>query len=48
VGDALVALLEDRDARMCMSEAGRALVAEGRGALQRTLALIAPVLPPPE
>jgi hypothetical protein len=31
-----------------MSEAGRALVTEGRGALQRTLELIAPVLSPPE
>jgi 3-deoxy-D-manno-octulosonic-acid transferase len=48
VGDALLALLEDRDARTRMSEAGRALVTEGRGALQRTLELIAPVLPPPE
>jgi 3-deoxy-D-manno-octulosonic-acid transferase len=48
VGDALVALLADHDARMRMSEAGQALVAEGRGALQRTLELIRPVLPPPE
>jgi 3-deoxy-D-manno-octulosonic-acid transferase len=48
IGDALIALLEDREARTGMAQAGRALVAEGRGALQRTLALIAPVLPPPE
>jgi len=47
VGDALGALLEDRDVRMRMAEAGQALVAEGRGALQRTLELITPVLPPP-
>ncbi|KLJ02532.1 lipid IV(A) 3-deoxy-D-manno-octulosonic acid transferase [Luteimonas sp. FCS-9] len=48
VHDHLAALLEDADARTAMGEAGRALVANGRGALARTLALIAGDLPAPE
>ena len=44
VGDALEMLLDDPALRARMSEAGRVLVAEGRGALQRTLALVGPVL----
>ena len=45
VGDALEELLAAPDQRARMAEAGRALVAEGRGTLQRTLELVAPVLP---
>ena len=44
----LAELLGDADARASMAEAGRALVAAGRGALQRTLALIETDLPAPE
>ena len=40
-------LLGDADARAAMVQAGLALVANGRGALARTLELIAPQLPPP-
>ncbi|MBB5944265.1 lipid IV(A) 3-deoxy-D-manno-octulosonic acid transferase [Xanthomonas sp. 3307] len=43
---ALQSLLADAEARKRMAEAGCALVANGRGALQRTLQLIAPHLPP--
>lgn len=46
VGDALDRLLGDAQARAAMAAAGAALVAEGRGALARTLELIAPDLPP--
>jgi 3-deoxy-D-manno-octulosonic-acid transferase len=46
VADALQVLLIDVDARRVMVEAGLALVANGRGAVQRTLAQIAPHLPP--
>ena len=45
VGDHLAALLEDADARTTMTAAGRALVEQGRGALQRTLAAISTDLP---
>ena len=45
VGDLVQALLGDADARERMREAGLALVQAGRGALQRTLELIAPDLP---
>ncbi|HEX2083363.1 MAG TPA: glycosyltransferase, partial [Xanthomonadaceae bacterium] len=41
----LAALLDDDAARAAMTDAGRALVEQGRGALQRTLAEIAPDLP---
>ena len=44
VGEALQALLVDPDARQRMADAGKALVEQGRGALQRTLALIAPAI----
>lgn len=47
VGAALEALLDDRGAREAMAAAGLALVEEGRGALERTLALLAADLPPP-
>lgn len=43
---ALRELLGDAAARACMAEAGCALVANGRGALQRALQLIAEHLPP--
>lgn len=46
VGAELERLLDDHAARAQMIEAARALVANGRGALQRTLALIGPELPP--
>ncbi|NUS59851.1 MAG: 3-deoxy-D-manno-octulosonic acid transferase [Lysobacter sp.] len=42
---ALAELLADEAARTRMADAGRHLVAEGRGALARSLAMIAPVLP---
>ena len=45
VGDALEALLADPDLRVAMSAAGSGLVDQGRGALQRTLALVAGDLP---
>ncbi len=46
VGAEIERLLADAGARTRMIEAGRALVANGRGALQQTLALIGPQLPP--
>jgi 3-deoxy-D-manno-octulosonic-acid transferase len=45
VGDALEALLADDDVREAMTQSARALVEQGRGALARTLAAIAPDLP---
>lgn len=42
---ALATLLDDEALRTRMVEAGRKLVEEGRGALSRSLALLAPVLP---
>jgi 3-deoxy-D-manno-octulosonic-acid transferase len=45
VGASLELLLSDATAREAMSVAGRELVEQGRGALARTLQLIAPVLP---
>jgi 3-deoxy-D-manno-octulosonic-acid transferase len=45
VGDALDAMLADAELRRTMADAGRALVAAGRGALERTLALVAADLP---
>ncbi|KRG64764.1 3-deoxy-D-manno-octulosonic acid transferase [Stenotrophomonas humi] len=47
VAAAVTELLEDVAERERMVQAGRALVANGRGALQRTLELIGPTLPPP-
>ena len=47
VGEALQMLLGDPQAREDMARAGCALVSNGRGALKRTVALIAPRLPPP-
>ena len=47
VGDALDRLLGDAETRERMAAAGAALVAEGRGALARTLALIGDDLPSP-
>lgn len=44
VGDALLRLLEDAPRRAAMTASGRALVEQGRGALQRTLDLIAPCI----
>jgi len=48
VGDALEALLADPQARQAMAAAGLGLVDQGRGALRRTLELIAPDLPAPD
>ena len=48
VGDAVIALLGDEAARQQMVSAGAELVANGRGALQRTLQLVGPSLPPRE
>ncbi|HSJ99101.1 MAG TPA: lipid IV(A) 3-deoxy-D-manno-octulosonic acid transferase, partial [Myxococcota bacterium] len=45
LGDAIDRLLGDGEARARMAAAGAALVAEGRGALARTLELVAPDLP---
>ncbi len=45
VGDALDALLGDPAAKQAMAIAGAALIEQGRGAVQRTLALIATDLP---
>ena len=45
VCEELERLLSDEPARAAMAAAGRALVEQGRGALQRTLAAIAPDLP---
>lgn len=47
VGDAVEALLADDARRQAMADRGRALVEHGRGALARTLAMIAPHLPAP-
>ena len=47
VGDHIAGLLEDDGARKRMTVAGQALVEEGRGALNRTLDLVAADLPPP-
>ena len=48
LGDELLRLLGDAAARQQMVQAGAALVANGRGALERTLELIGPRLPAPE
>jgi 3-deoxy-D-manno-octulosonic-acid transferase len=45
--EVLGALLGDAGARERMVDAGRKLVEEGRGALARTMALVAPALPTP-
>ena len=42
----IAALLADRDARAMMAAAAHGLIEEGRGALSRTLGLLAPDLPP--
>jgi 3-deoxy-D-manno-octulosonic-acid transferase len=47
VGTHIAKLLADAEARATMVTAARALVEQGRGALQRTLAAIAPDLPAP-
>ena len=47
VGDHIAGLLEDDVARKRMTVAGQALVEEGRGAINRTLDLVAADLPPP-
>jgi len=47
VGQHLQHLLADAQARQDMASAGCALVRNGRGALQRTIELVAPHLPPP-
>ncbi|HSX64056.1 MAG TPA: glycosyltransferase, partial [Pseudoxanthomonas sp.] len=47
VAQALQRLLQDADARSEVARIGRALVEHGRGALPRTLAMIAPDLPVP-
>ncbi|MDB6162735.1 MAG: 3-deoxy-D-manno-octulosonic acid transferase [Xanthomonadaceae bacterium] len=47
VGDHVAQLLDDPAARLVMVAAARVLVNQGRGALQRTLAVIAKDLPPP-
>ena len=47
VGDALESLLADLDLRRAMVAAGHEMVEQGRGALQRTLALIVDHLPAP-
>ena len=45
---ALQELMQDPRARAAMAEAGRTLVGQGRGALARTLDMIAADLPPPK
>jgi 3-deoxy-D-manno-octulosonic-acid transferase len=45
VGDALEALLDDAALRATMVESAGRLVQQGRGALARTLAMVAPELP---
>ena len=45
VGDAIQALLADAEVRATMAAGGLLLVRQGRGALERTLAMIAPELP---
>lgn len=47
IGDAIEALLADPVRRAAMVAAGRELIESGKGALQRTLALIEPALPTP-
>lgn len=47
VGEHLQQLLGDAQAREDMASIGCALVSNGRGALQRTIALVEPLLPPP-
>ena len=47
VGQHLRHLLADAKARGAMASAGCALVRNGRGALERTIALVGPHLPPP-
>ena len=47
VGEAIETLLADDARRRGMADRGRALVEHGRGALARTLAMIAPHLPAP-
>ncbi len=47
VGDAIESLLADEARRRGMIDRGRALVEHGRGALARTLVMIAPHLPAP-
>lgn len=47
IAKAIERLLSDEAARTSMAEAGRALVEHGRGALPRTLEMIAPDLPSP-
>lgn len=47
LGAALENLLADVAVRAAMGSAGLALVAQGRGALARTMAMIEPQLPPP-
>lgn len=46
LAQALAALFDDANAREAMAANAARLLEEGRGALDRTLALIAPVLPP--
>jgi 3-deoxy-D-manno-octulosonic-acid transferase len=46
VGAAVAALLDSAEERERMRAAGQALVEQGRGALARTLEMIAPALPP--
>ena len=46
VGVAVAALLDSAEERERMRAAGQALVEQGRGALARTLEMIAPALPP--
>jgi 3-deoxy-D-manno-octulosonic-acid transferase len=45
VGTAIETLLADTDARARMTDAAKELIEQGRGALRRTLALVAPDLP---
>jgi 3-deoxy-D-manno-octulosonic-acid transferase len=45
VGDVLQRLLEHADVRASMRRNGQTLVRQGRGALERTLEMIAPDLP---
>lgn len=47
VADHLAQLLDDAAAREAMTRAGCDLVSKGRGALERTIALVQPHLPPP-
>ncbi|MEG0186744.1 MAG: 3-deoxy-D-manno-octulosonic acid transferase, partial [Stenotrophomonas sp.] len=47
VGDLLLHLLDDAQVREDMARAGCTLVSNGRGALQRTVQLVSPHLPPP-